>query len=294
MKKYALFIVTLVLVILANLALFYYRNSIFDFYEKTTESLNQVSKTDFGNVVSEFKKEVLTPSPLKVGGEENQISFTKEKIIAQTNIQRYNNGGLLPVIENSKLDAAALAKAKDMFAKQYFEHVSPSGVGPGDLVKSFGYDYIVTGENLILGNFASEQEIVQAWMDSPGHRANILNNRVTEIGVAIIKGTYEGHTVWIGVQEFGLPITACKQAEVSLKNQIDANKVQLDQMSTDLDNKRAEIDGTDPKSPKYNRLVDEYNEMVKEYNELVQVTKNLITQYNNEINIFNQCVKGSN
>ncbi|OGZ68532.1 MAG: hypothetical protein A3D35_02200 [Candidatus Staskawiczbacteria bacterium RIFCSPHIGHO2_02_FULL_34_9] len=293
MKKYYLFVVTLLLVILASLALFYYRNSIFDFYDKTTESLSQISKTDLGSVVTQLKKEVFTPSPLNIGGQENEVEFTKEKIIAQTNVQRYNNGGLLPVVENSKLDAAALAKAQDMFSKQYFEHVSPLGVGPGDLVKSFGYDYIVVGENLILGNFGSEKEIVQAWMDSPGHRANILNDRVTEIGVAIIKGTYEGRTVWIGVQEFGLPISACQQTDSSLKNQIDTNKAKLDQLSTGLDNKRAEIDGTNPKSPKYNKLIDEYNEMVKEYNELVQTTKNLITQYNNEINVFNQCVQGT-
>ena len=293
-KKHSLFITTLILVIVASLAMLYYRNSIFDFYNKTSESLNQISKTDFGNVVAEFKKEVFAPSPLKIGGEENQIQFTKEKIIAQTNIQRYDNEGLLPLVENSKLDAAALAKAQDMFKNQYFEHISPSGVDPGSLVKSSGYDYIVTGENLILGNFESEQAIVQAWMDSPGHRANILNNRFTEIGVAIIKGTYEGRTVWIGVQEFGLSLSACQQADVYLKNQIDLNKSQLDQMSKNLENKRDEIDGTSPKSPKYNKLIDEYNTMVKEYNELVQVTKNLINQYNNQINIFNQCVQGSN
>ncbi len=293
MKKHALFITTVVLVILASLALFYYRNSIFNFYNQTTENLHQISKTDFGNVVTEFKKEVLTPSPLNVGGQENTVVFTKEKIIANTNIQRYNNGGLLPVIENAKLDAAAKAKAEDMFKKQYFEHVSPSGVDPGSLVKSFGYDYIVEGENLILGNFASEQEIVQDWMNSPGHRANILNNRVTEIGVAIIKGTYEGRTVWIGVQEFGLPLAACQQPDYSLKNQIDSNKTRLDTMATDLDSKRAEIDGTNQRSPKYNQLIDEYNQMVKDYNDLVQETKNLIVNYNNQINTFNQCVQGS-
>ena len=58
--------------------------------------------------------------------------------------------------ENEKLDQAALAKANDMFLKQYFEHVSPTGVGPGDLAQNYGYDYIIVGENLILGNFSSE------------------------------------------------------------------------------------------------------------------------------------------
>src|SRR3989344_3216924 len=109
------------------------------------------------------------------------------------------------------------------------------------------------GENLILGNFLSEKEAVQHWMDSPGHRANILNNRFTEIGVAFIKGQYQGDTVWIGVQE---------------------------------------IENTNSKSSRYNVLVDEYNALVASYNPLNQETKNLIFQYNSQVNNFNQCVAG--
>jgi len=190
------------------------------------------------------------------------------------------------------LDAAAKAKADDMFKNQYFEHVSPSGIDPGRLAKSFGYDYIVEGENLILGNFAGENEAVGDWMASPGHRANILNNRFSEIGVAFVKGDYKGETVWIGVQEFGLPLSACSQPDANLKNKIDINKGQLDQLSLQIDNKRQQIENTSPKSPQYNVLVDEYNQLVAQYNVMNQETKNLIVQYNNQVNVFNQCVAG--
>lgn len=255
-----------------------------------TTSLEEFKKSDLGSIFDEIKKEIFAPSPLRIGGKANQATFTKAKIIAQTNIQRFDNGTLPPLVENAQLSAAAKAKADEMFEKQYFEHVSPTGVDAGELVKSFGYDYIVVGENLILGNFSSEQEIVQKWMDSLGHRANILNERYTEIGVAIVKGAYEDETVWIGVQEFGLPLSACKQADANLKNQIDANKNALDAIELEIQAKNDEIENTNRRSEKYNQLVDEYNELVRQYNALNNETKRLVTTYNAEVSVFNACV----
>ncbi len=285
-------IIIIGLILIAIITGFYFKDNILSIYNNAARNLQKFEKTDLVNIVNEFKKEISAPSPLNIGGKENLVVLIKAKIIAQTNIQRYNNGLLPPLIENLKLEAAAKAKAEDMFAKGYFEHISPSGVGPGELAKIYGYDYIVTGENLILGNFKNEQEVVQLWMDSPGHRANILNNRYTEIGVAIIKGNYKGETVWIGVQEFGLPLSACSQADIDLKNQIDFSKNKLEQLSDQIDVKKEDIDNTNKKSSNYNILVDEYNQLVNEYNSLNQETKNLIVQYNNQINIFNQCVVG--
>src|SRR6185369_15716694 len=117
--------------------------------------------------------------------------------------------GLPALKENALLDKAAKKKLDDMFAQQYFEHINPQGKGPSDLAKSVGYDYIAIGENLALGNFKNDAELVQAWMDSPGHRANILNKQYTEIGVAVGQGTYEGKKTWLAVQEFGRPTSSC-------------------------------------------------------------------------------------
>lgn len=238
-------VIILILILLVLSSSFYFQDSILSIYNNFRESLQKFvpmiissrildeigKKTDLSNIINEVKKEILTSTPLNIGGKENQAVLTKAKIIAQTNIQRYNNDLLSPLFENAKLNASAKAKADDMFLNQYFEHISPLGVDPGALVKSYGYEYIVAGENLILGNFADEKELVQAWMASPGHRANILNNRFTEIGAAIIKGTYNGKTAWIGVQEFGLPLSACSQPDVGLKTEISDNKIQLDQLS---------------------------------------------------------------
>ena len=289
MKKVLIFILVLVLLVTSFL---YFKDNILIFYANTAKNLLTFNKTDLGNIANEIKKEIFSPPPLNIGGQENEVFLIKSKIIAETNIQRYNNGNLPPLIENEKLYLAAKAKADDMFKKQYFEHVSPSGVGPGTLVKSFGYEYIVSGENLILGNFKDEKDVVQHWMDSPGHRANILNDRFTEIGVAAVKGIYEGQTVWIGVQEFGLPLSSCPEQDASLKNQIDFNKNTLDQLSLQIDAKKTEIENTNQKSPKYNVLVNEYNQLVAKYNNLNDKTKNLIRQYNNQVDNFNNCVVG--
>lgn len=286
-------IIILVIILLALGAGFYFKDDLSNIYKDFNNGFEEFKKTEIGNLITEIGKEVFTPPPLNIGGTKNQVILIQAKIIAETNIQRYDQGdGLLPLFENEKLNKAALAKANDMFLNQYFEHISPSGISPGELVQNYGYEYIIAGENLILGNFASEKDLVQAWMDSPGHRANILNDRYTEIGVAIIKGEYEGNTVWIGVQEFGVPLSACSEPSDSLKNQIDSYKNQLDSLSIQIDQKRNQLNNTNPRSKQYDDLVDEYNQLVEQYQSLANEAENFIVQYNNQVNIFNQCVAG--
>ena|SRR3989344_3024443 len=290
MEKYKAII--LIVLILALALVFIFQGGVVKLYNYFGINLQKPDTTDIGNVIKEIAREVLTSSPLNVGGKENQVILVKEKVLAQTNVQRYNNGMLFPLTENAKLSAAAEVKAEDMLKNEYFEHVSPSGVTSGQLVKSFGYEYLVTGENLIRGNFSGEVEMVQDWMNSPGHRENILNTKFTEIGVAVAKGTYKGQTVWVGVQEFGLPLPNCPEADVTLKNKIDTNKKKLDQLYSQIIAKEKEIDAESKTSEKYNTLVDEYNAMVAEYNLLNQETKKLISEYNNQITAFNDCVAG--
>ena len=293
MNKKIIYVIVLALVLAGFWVGFYFKDSILGIYHNASQNVQHFQKTDLGSIINEVKKEIFTPTPLNIGGQQNDVVLLKSKIIAQTNIQRFDNGNLPPLLENENLDAAAKAKANDLFKNQYFEHVSPSGIDPGTLVKSAGYEYIVSGENLILGNFKSEAEVVQDWMNSPGHRANILNNRFVDIGVAIIKGTYKGESVWVGVQEFGLPLSACQSPSAIFKTEIDNDKIQLDGLASQIDSKRAEINNTSKNSPKYNTLVAEYNNLVSQYNQLNQNTKNIVAQYNIQINIFNQCVAGT-
>ena len=134
-------------------------------------------------------------------------------------------------------------------------------------------------------------------MDSPGHRANILGN-YDEIGVAVRRGTYEGRTTWLAVQEFGRPLSACPQPDPSLKAKIDANKAQLAQLAAKADALRAEIESSRKLRTKeqvnaYNAKVAEYNALVKQLEALSQQIQGEVTVYNGQAQAFNACAKGT-
>lgn len=289
---------TFILFVILSLAAtgFYFWSAVKDLSKNVSQKfeagLEDVKKINQVNIARELKREVLTSSPLRVDGPKNQATLAREKIIAETNIQRFNHG-LPPLIENVQLNNAATAKARDMFDNQYFDHVSPAGLGPGEIAKFHGYDYIIVGENLILGNFASEKEMIQAWMNSPPHKENILNERFQEIGAAVIEGIYEGQTVWIGAQEFGLHISVCRTPNDDLRNQIEENKSRLESLEKEINVKKSEIENTKLRPSERNELVNEYNRLVADYNNLSQQTKNLAFIYNQETDVFNQCVTGS-
>jgi uncharacterized protein YkwD len=285
-------IIIFILIVAAFGAGIYFKDDALKFYNSLNKQVQNFQKTEVGQTLSQVGKEILSPPPLNIGGSKNQVVLLQSKVIAETNLQRQENGSLPALVENAKLDEAAATKANDMFQSQYFEHVSPSGVDPGKLVQSYGYDFIVEGENLILGNFSSEKEVLQDWMNSPAHRANILNNRYTEIGAAIIKGTYKGDIVWIGVQEFGLPLSACAEPSINLKNEINSERNQLDILSAQIDERKTEIDSTNPNSSAYRQMINDYNQLVAQYNSLADRVKQTIATYNDEVNIFNNCVAG--
>lgn len=105
---------------------------------------------------------------------------------------------------NPKLEAAARLKAKDMAEKGYFAHYSPEGVSPWHWIKESDYNFIYAGENLAV-NFDDSGAVNTAWMASPGHRANILNDKFSEIGIATERGLYNGRETTFVVQMFGAP-----------------------------------------------------------------------------------------
>lgn len=112
-------------------------------------------------------------------------------LLNDTNSQRTANGlGALAL--NSMLNQAAQAKAQDMMTNDYWAHVSPSGVTPWYWITSAGYSYQTAGENLAYG-FASAGDTVTGWMNSAGHRANILNTSYKDVGFGIVNvANYRG------------------------------------------------------------------------------------------------------
>ncbi len=114
--------------------------------------------------------------------------------------------GLKPLTENQKLNQAAQLKAENMVQKQYFNHTSPSGVTPWFWFLKAGYNYKYAGENLAIGFFESE-EVYNAWLNSPSHKANIVNPNYTEVGTAVMNGFGQNNTIVV-VQEFASPLPA--------------------------------------------------------------------------------------
>lgn len=221
----------------------------------------------------------------------NQVRQTSGGIVEWTNKQR-DAQGLGPLHDNALLRKAAEAKIDDMFAQQYFEHKSPDGKNPSDVIKATGYEYVMVGENLALGNFENDEVLVQAWMDSPGHRANILNNKYEEIGAAAKKGMFEGKEVWLAVQEFGMPLSSCNGPSTGTKANIDANKNELAKMQSELQRMKSDIDANRFSSPaEYNAAVAEYNNLVERTNRLSDSTQSLVGDYNDSVNSFNQCLE---
>lgn len=135
------------------------------------------------------------------------------QVIALTNEERAK-AGLAPVKENSLLDAAAEAKAKDMFAENYWAHYSPSGKDPWSFILQAGYKFSFAGENLAR-NFYTSSDVVQAWMNSPSHRENILNPHYQDIGIAVVPGVLLGQQTTLVIQEFGRAATGLAGAAPS-------------------------------------------------------------------------------
>lgn len=215
-------------------------------------------------------------------------------ILVHTNTARALEGKE-PLTGNVLLDAVAKARVDDMFKEQYFEHISPRGVGAGDVAKEKGYAYLRIGENIALGMFRSAEELVDAWMESPGHRANIVSGAFEEIGIAAQQGMFEGSNVWIAAQIFALPMSACPEPDAALLAEIERAKERLEALKAIMDAARAEIETMQPKTKQeyalYNERVREYNEMVAEWNALAGETEKNVARYNVGVAALNACAE---
>ncbi|MGZ4121778.1 MAG: CAP domain-containing protein [Tumebacillaceae bacterium] len=113
------------------------------------------------------------------------VSF-QNQVVSLTNQQRAKYG-LRPLTMNWELQRMARVKSEDMRTRNYFDHTSPSYGSPFTMMSSFGIHYSYAGENIAAGQ-PSPQAVVNAWMQSPGHRANILNKNYTQIGCGVAFG----------------------------------------------------------------------------------------------------------
>jgi hypothetical protein len=121
----------------------------------------------------------------------------------ETNISRVASGA--PTLTyNPLLEKAATLKARDMAEKGYFAHTSPLGVTPWYWLNEARYEFSAAGENLAV-NFFDSKDLAEAWMNSPTHRANVLNPTFSEIGIGFAEGVYDGRDTVFAVEFFGTP-----------------------------------------------------------------------------------------
>ena len=237
---------------------------------------------------------VVTPGPLLSKVQSWFLSstpgtLTRSGIIADTNVQRGDNA-VPQLTESVALDASAQVKANDILARQYFEHTAPDGVTVSTLVTDQGYDYIRVGENLALGDFKNDQAVVDAWMNSPGHRANILDPKFMNIGVGVATGMYKGQEVVVAVQHFGRPASSCPIVDDSLETQITTGQAQLERLSASLNDLQAQIDKERGSGEDTSGIAASYNKGIDTYNADYAAVEKVRTEYNTEVQAFNACL----
>ncbi len=115
---------------------------------------------------------------------DSSISEYEKQVVEIVNRYRAENG-LKPLTLNTELSKVARLKSQDMKDKKYFSHTSPTYGSPFDMMKKFGISYRTAGENIAMGQRTPEA-VMTAWMNSSGHRANILNSTYTQIGVGYV------------------------------------------------------------------------------------------------------------
>jgi len=130
-------------------------------------------------------------------------SIARNDILNLTNASRAEQGiGSLSL--NEKLNQAAMLKAQNMLANDYFAHTAPDGTKPWAFLKQADYGYVAAGENLAM-DFTEASSVHAAFMKSDSHKKNIMNPKYTEMGIAVLDGELQGSSTTILVEFFGAP-----------------------------------------------------------------------------------------
>ena len=262
------------------------------------------------------------------GTDPNRETLSQSRLISLTNTVRMNNG--LPVLEeNYLLTMIARERLDDMLQKQYFGHISPSGEGASDMARRVGYRYKLIAENIAYGDFLNNEKVLDGWMQSPGHKKNILAEEPQHIGVAVARGRLKGSDTWVAVQIFGLPslpVTSasrrppkntdpsCNPPSEALARDIEKGRSRLSELANVLAGRSEELKGegaristfsADPPRTNLERseraaFIAAHNQKVHKYNELIaqqraqqSILRPMIDEYNRRVKAYNECRRAS-
>lgn len=137
------------------------------------------------------EQQVTEPAPTQQQSEQTSLNQFELRVVELTNAERAK-AGLAPLKVSEELSKVARVKSADMRDKNYFSHQSPTYGSPFDMMKQFGITYRTAGENIAAGQQTPEA-VVKAWMNSDGHRKNIMNPNFNHIGVGYASGGTYGH-----------------------------------------------------------------------------------------------------
>lgn len=254
---------------------------------------NLLKNAPGADFIQSINKEISTPGTLVAKIESSRAFLTKDGVFTLTNIERALVGR--PAFSpDSGLDRIARDRLLDMFEKGYFEHVSPEGESASSEADLIGYEYIAIGENIALGNFENDEVLVKAWMDSPGHKENIVSLKFSHLGIAVGKGVYNGRETWIGVQIFSRPLSFCGEVDSDLKTEIDFLISDIENLSRQIEEKEVELQAMRrdrrQNRDEYNQKVEEYNALAREINTKNSYARDLINEYNSQVRKFNACL----
>lgn len=140
--------------------------------------------------------EVETPEENQNQGQMEELNQFEQQVVELTNNERAK-AGLAPLQADWELSRVAREKSRDMATSSYFDHNSPTYGSPFDMMRAYGINYRTAGENIAKGQ-RTPQEVVNAWMNSPGHRENIMNGNFTHIGVGYVESGNHWTQMFIG------------------------------------------------------------------------------------------------
>ncbi len=149
--------------------------------QRRNADVSQDGKIDSSDYLF-LKRAVLGTFQLVGGGQVEPPKTDAEEVLRLVNENRAADGKEALTLSDTLCDLA-LRKAQDMIVNDYFDHISPTYGSPADLLERFGVFFTAVGENIAY-RFVTPADVMDGWMNSPGHRANILDARFTEIGVA--------------------------------------------------------------------------------------------------------------
>jgi uncharacterized protein YkwD len=218
---------------------------------------------------SEFEK---TASYEEIDCKNFESNIFAEEMFKRINSDRVANGKKALKWNSSLCESAGL-KSEDMDNNNYFEHNSPSGITPWYWIKKVGYNYTFVGENLAL-NYFTANSAHAALMNSPGHRANILNENFTEIGINYVRGKLNGEDAFFVVQHFASPgpekpqiqyVCETDKANKNLK-ELKNSKNKIEKYLSDAEDKKDEFKKSGYDTKEINDYINDMENKEKEVN----------------------------